>query len=143
MEAMRVAWSLGVVTLASTFLLTPVVVTLGEQPAVAKEKKAGPKKKPAARKRSTPPAVKKTASKKAPAPPPAPPPEEKQVQSDLVPAADLRGPTRLDFDDRLIQGQTNKSGAVYLFDRKETGISSMVRRRKTFRQLTLRTVYDR
>jgi hypothetical protein len=56
---------------------------------------------------------------------------------------ELRGPTRIDFDDRLIQGQTNKSGAVYLFDRKETGISSMVKRRKSFRQLTLGTIYDR
>lgn len=56
---------------------------------------------------------------------------------------ELRGPTRIDFDDRLIQGQTNKSGAVYLFDRKETGISSMVRRTKSFRKLTLATVYDR
>jgi hypothetical protein len=60
-----------------------------------------------------------------------------------VPPTELRGPTRIDFDDRLIQGQTNKSGAVYLFDRKETGISSMVRRRKSFRQLTLSTIYDR
>jgi hypothetical protein len=58
-------------------------------------------------------------------------------------AEELRGPTRIDFDDRLIQGQTNKSGAVYLFDRKETGISSMVRRRKSFKQLTLGTIYDR
>ncbi|MEL7371624.1 MAG: hypothetical protein AAFN74_22060 [Myxococcota bacterium] len=55
----------------------------------------------------------------------------------------FRGPTRIDFDDRLIQGQTNKSGAVYLFDRKETGISSMVRRRKSFRHLTIETIYDR
>ncbi|MEM7677517.1 MAG: hypothetical protein AAF449_16070, partial [Myxococcota bacterium] len=42
-----------------------------------------------------------------------------------------------------IKGQTNKSGAVYLFDRKETGISSMVRRRKSFRHLTIETIYDR
>jgi hypothetical protein len=56
---------------------------------------------------------------------------------------ELRGPTRIDFDDRLIQGQTNKSGAVYLFDRKETGIASMVRRRKSFKQLTVGTIYDR
>ena len=63
--------------------------------------------------------------------------------SDLVPSTSFRGPTRIDFDDRLIQGQTNKSGAVYLFDRKETGITSMVKRRKSFRQLTLQTVYDR
>lgn len=55
----------------------------------------------------------------------------------------FRGPTRIDFDDRLIQGQTNKSGAVYLFDRKETGILSMVRRRKSFRYLTIETIYDR
>ena len=61
----------------------------------------------------------------------------------IAPPGELRGPTRIDFDDRLIQGQTNKSGAVYLFDRKETGISSMVKRRKSFRQLTLSTIYDR
>lgn len=71
-----------------------------------------------------------------PAPPPAP-------VSDVVPQTQFRGPTRIDFDDRLIQGQTNKSGAVYLFDRKETGISSMVKRRRSFRHLTIRTVYDR
>ncbi len=54
----------------------------------------------------------------------------------------FRGPTRIDFDDRLIQGQTNKSGAVYLFDRKESGISSMVRRRKSFKRLTIKTIFD-
>jgi hypothetical protein len=143
MEAMRIRFSLGVVAVASTFLLTPLIATVGESPAFAKEKKAAPKKKPGVRKRSTPPATKKAAAKKTPAPAAAPAAEAKPVESDLVPASDLRGPTRLDFDDRLIQGQTNKSGAVYLFDRKETGISSMVRRRKTFRQLTLRTIYDR
>lgn len=67
----------------------------------------------------------------------------KPATSNLVPSTQFRGPTRIDFDDRLIQGQTNKSGAVYLFDRKESGISSMVKRRKSFRQLTLRTIYDR
>jgi len=71
-----------------------------------------------------------------PAPPPPPPAPQ-------APAGGFRGPTRIDFDDRLIQGQTNKSGAVYLFSRKETNISSMVRRRKSFRHLTIRTVYDR
>ena len=68
-----------------------------------------------------------------PTPPPAPAPTQ----------SSFRGPTRVDFDDRLIQGQTNKSGAVYLFSRKETNISSMVRRRKSFRHLTIRTIYDR
>ena len=69
-------------------------------------------------------------------PPPGPP---------VVPSPPRRfqGPTRIDFDDRLIQGQTNRSGAVYLFDRKETGIRSMVRRRRTFKALTIQTIYDR
>jgi hypothetical protein len=53
-----------------------------------------------------------------------------------------RGPTRIDFDDRLIQGQTNKSGAVYLYDRKELQTKSMVKRRETFRQEILSNVYD-
>jgi hypothetical protein len=128
--AMRRALRLSVLLVASTFLLTPLAASVGEQPAFAQKKRS--KKKPPVKKRSTPPA------KKAP-----PPVEQPKGDSDLVPAVELRGPTRLDFDDRLIQGQTNKSGAVYLFDRKDTGISSMVKRRKTFRQLTIRTVYDR
>lgn len=53
-----------------------------------------------------------------------------------------RGPTRIDFDDRLIQGQTNKSGAVYLYDRKELQTKSMVKRRESFRQEILSNVYD-
>lgn len=79
----------------------------------------------------------------APAPAATPAPAASGSESDLVPSTSFRGPTRIDFDDRLIQGQTNKSGAVYLFDRKETGISSMVKRRKSFRRLTIQTVYDR
>lgn len=53
-----------------------------------------------------------------------------------------RGPARIDFDDRLIQGQTNKSGAVYLYDRKELKVRSMLRERDSFRSETLATVYD-
>ncbi|CAM4034214.1 hypothetical protein COSO111634_31685 [Corallococcus soli] len=53
-----------------------------------------------------------------------------------------RGPSRIDFDDRLIQGQTNKSGAVYLYDRKELKVRSMLRERDSFRSETLATVYD-
>ncbi|MBK8009889.1 MAG: hypothetical protein IPK13_00945 [Deltaproteobacteria bacterium] len=101
---------------------------------------AKPKRRAKSRsRRSTPPPA-------APARPPAreaPREEASGGGSDLVPQTSFRGPTRIDFDDRLIQGQTNKSGAVYLFDRKETGISSMVRRRKSFRQLTIATIYDR
>ena len=115
--------------MAGAFLLSPVPDPLDEPAALAQTKKKKKKRRRRAKKRRV---------EKAPPPPPV-----EKKESDLVPAATLRGPTRLDFDDRLIQGQTNKSGAVYLFDRKETGISSMVRRRKSFRQLTIRTIYDR
>lgn len=57
--------------------------------------------------------------------------------------APSRGPTRIDFDDRLIQGQTNKSGAVYLYDRKELKQRSMVKVRESFREEIVQTVYDR
>jgi hypothetical protein len=53
----------------------------------------------------------------------------------------VRGPTRIDFDDRLIQGQTNKSGAVYLYDRKELKTRSMVRQRESFREEIVGSVY--
>ena len=53
-----------------------------------------------------------------------------------------RGPTRIDFDDRLIQGQTNKSGAVYLYDRKELKTRSMIKTRDSFREEIVTTVYD-
>ena len=44
-----------------------------------------------------------------------------------------RGPTRIDFDDRLVQGQTNKLGAVYLYQRKSPAQPSLLARRHTFR----------
>jgi hypothetical protein len=75
---------------------------------------------------------------------PPPPPEKKApdpVPEEAAPAPEAqnaapvphRGPTRLDFDDRLIQGQTNKAGAVYLYERKELKVRSMVRLRENFR----------
>lgn len=56
--------------------------------------------------------------------------------------APTRGPTRIDFDDRLIQGQTNKSGAVYLYDRKELKTRSMVKKRESFRDEIVGSLYD-
>lgn len=44
-----------------------------------------------------------------------------------------RGPARLDFDDRLVQGQSNKAGAIFLYDRKNLPLRSMVRTRMSFR----------
>ncbi len=54
----------------------------------------------------------------------------------------VRGPTRIDFDDRLIQGQSNKSGAVYLYDRKELKVRSMIKKRENFRDEIVGSLYD-
>lgn len=54
----------------------------------------------------------------------------------------VRGPTRIDFDDRLIQGQSNKSGAVYLYDRKELKVRSMIKKRDNFREEIVGSLYD-
>jgi|GEM_PF-303932 len=53
-----------------------------------------------------------------------------------------RGPTRIDFDDRLIQGQRNTAGAVYLYDRKELKQRSMIKKRDSFREEIVGVVYD-
>lgn len=95
--------------------------------------------------------AKKPAAK--PAAKPTPPPEEKAAAPAPAttgagpagaPTGDVavgpRGPTRIDFDDRLIQGQTNKSGAVYLFDRKELTVRSMVRQRTSFRDQIVKDI---
>lgn len=67
---------------------------------------------------------------------------EAQADSGGGGAAPTRGPTRIDFDDRLIQGQTNKSGAVYLYDRKELKTRSMIKKRESFRDEIVGSLYD-
>ncbi len=47
--------------------------------------------------------------------------------------AGARAPTRIDFDDRMIQGQTNKAGSVYLYDRKQLTIPSLTKIPENFR----------
>ena len=47
--------------------------------------------------------------------------------------AGSRAPTRIDFDDRMIQGQTNKAGSVYLYDRKQLTIPSLTKIPENFR----------
>lgn len=66
-------------------------------------------------------------------------PEQTAPKEEAVSVAP-RGPTRIDFDDRLIQGQSNKSGAVYLFDRKELAVRSMVQQRTSFRSEIVRDI---
>ncbi|MBI2892030.1 MAG: hypothetical protein HYY06_00650 [Deltaproteobacteria bacterium] len=50
---------------------------------------------------------------------------------------------RLDFDERLIQGQTARSGAVYLFSRPPRDLPELVKLRKSFRPEISRTVLGR
>lgn len=49
-----------------------------------------------------------------------------------------RGTTRIEFDPRAVEGQTKKAGAIYLFQRKDAEIQSLVKRRKTFREEILK-----
>ena len=53
-----------------------------------------------------------------------------------------KGPTRVDFDDRLIKGQTTKAGSVYIYDRQEIDIKSLVNRARSFRARIIRTVFE-
>ncbi len=57
-------------------------------------------------------------------------------------AQSYRGPTRVDFDDRLIKGQTARAGSVYIYDRQEIDIRSLVRRTRSFRARIIRTVFE-
>jgi hypothetical protein len=61
-----------------------------------------------------------------------PPPEEPRV---------IQRGERVEFDGRLIQGQTAKAGAVYLFARVPTETRSMVKVRGSFREEIVRTVF--
>lgn len=84
---------------------------------------------------------KKTPAATAPATAPQAVPEA-APSGDSGGAPAVRGPTRIDFDDRLIQGQTNKSGAVYLYDRKELKVRSMIKKRENFRDEIVGSLYD-
>jgi hypothetical protein len=69
--------------------------------------------------------------------------ENKEVPPEkIVTPSALRGPTRIDFDDRLVQGQTNKLGAVYLYQRKDPAQGSLLERRKSFREEIVKDVVE-
>jgi hypothetical protein len=53
-----------------------------------------------------------------------------------------RGTTRIEFDPRMVEGQTKKAGAIYLFQRKDAEIKSLVKRRKDFREEVLKKLDD-
>lgn len=121
--------------LSAVFVFAPLVTLEGDGSADAGSRSARSKKKSNASRGGTAkkPVIKlnsqvPTSEQAPPATADAPPPS--------------RGPTRIDFDDRLVQGQTNKSGAVYLYDRKELKTRSMVKKRDSFRDEIVGAVYD-
>ena len=100
--------------LSWSFLVLVAGLSLTSTPADAAPRRRKPSAPTAA------PAAK--AQAKTPEPAPAPP--------DGV--AGRRGPARIEFDDRLVQGQTNKANAIYLFERRESGLRSLVKKRAHF-----------
>ena len=52
-----------------------------------------------------------------------------------------QGQGRVDFDDRLVQGQRQGTGAVYIFERQKVELPSMLRRPRSFRERIIRTVF--
>ena len=73
--------------------------------------------------------VKRRSAKKAPE---AAPVEEAAPASSVAPTDRRSGPSRIEFDDRLIQGQTNKANAIYLFERRASELRTLVKKRKHF-----------
>lgn len=88
------------------------------------------------------PAVDKAAASAAADKAPAPRGDKKSSEADDD-ANKLQRGERVEFDARLIQGQTAKAGAVYLFARVSTNLKSMVKERSSFREKVVRTVYPR
>jgi hypothetical protein len=63
-------------------------------------------------------------------------------KAEAAPLVAPKGPVRIDFDDRLLQGQTNRLGAVYLYQRKDPAQPSLLDRRKSFRDEIRRDVLE-
>lgn len=62
----------------------------------------------------------------------APPPSDPANADGPVDTGTRKGPARIEFDDRLVQGQTNKANAIYLFERRESALRSLLKKRTDF-----------
>ena len=83
-----------------------------------------------------------------PQPPPEPTsPERRAEDAPRSPAKggdddrDLKRGERVEFDGRLIEGQTAASGAIYLFERLPSELRSMVTERRSYQREILETLY--
>lgn len=63
-----------------------------------------------------------------------PPEGSADLRSPAADEARRRGPSRIEFDDRLVQGQTNKANAIYLFERRESALRSLLKKRTDFHE---------
>lgn len=93
---------------------------------------------------------KKAAPKRAKSPPQkAPKKAEPPKKAESEPAQvsedqrSLQRGERIEFDARLIQGQTAKAGAVYLFERVSSNLRSMVKERLSFRDKIVHPVFPK
>lgn len=111
------------------------VLLLGMAPAGAANKRGKAK----AGKGTTPPA----GAAADPSTPPASPEEARRPPSKGREEDDreLRRGDRVEFDGRLIEGQTAAQGAIYLFERLPSELRSMVLERRSFRTEVLETLY--
>ena len=64
-------------------------------------------------------------------------------QANAAPAGDAlqTGPSRVDFDDRVVKGQTQGTGSVYIFERQKVEMRSMVHKTRSFRERIITTVF--
>jgi hypothetical protein len=81
----------------------------------------------------------RTRPKPKPAPEPEPAAEPAAAPGGGGPS--LRRTTRIEFDAQLIKGQTTKAGEVQILERKDTELKSMVKRRTSFREEIIHTVF--
>jgi hypothetical protein len=100
-----------------------------------------PRRKRKSRHRRAPAQPRKARPARRQAAPPAPTPAPRATPAPAGQSAGLRRGARVEFDGRLVQGQTAKSGAIYLFARQRSPLRSMVEERASFRQEILRSVY--
>ena len=76
-----------------------------------------------------------------PKPEPAPEPAAEPAAAPTAGGSTLRRTTRIEFDAHLIKGQTTKAGEVQILERKDTELKSMVKRRTSFREEIIHTVF--
>ena len=84
---------------------------------------------------------KKPKPKPKPAEAPAPEPDPAMAPAPTGGGASLSRTTRIEFDAQLIKGQTTKAGEVQILERKDTELKSMVKRRTSFREEIIHSVF--